>query len=62
MSYENIIRQIAAEHGTTPEQVEADMQEALNAAKNNPTFKVVFGGRMPTIEEFIETIAIGFAQ
>jgi len=61
MEYEKIIAQIAEKNHTTPEEVEAEMQIALHAAKDNPNFKIIFGGRMPTVEEFIQTIAGSFS-
>ena len=57
MSYEEIIKRIARENNTTPANVEAEMKTALEAAKDNQNFKAMFGGQMPTLEEFIQTIA-----
>jgi len=60
----NIIKKIARQNHVSEAQVRADMQEAMNAGKNNPdpamrarwsTFD--YAGTEPTLEEFILWIA-----
>ena len=57
MEFETIIRQIAQKNGTTPEAVKEEMQTAINAAKDTPGFRQLFGDTVPTVEEFILTTA-----
>ena len=57
MEFETIIRQIAQENGTTPEAVKEEMQTAINAAKDTPGFRQLFGNAVPTVEEFVLTTA-----
>ena len=57
MKYEDIIIQVAREHNADPAEVEADMKAAIEAAKDNPNFQAMFGGRTPTVEEFIFAVA-----
>ena len=54
MKHEDMIRRIARDNGTTPEEVET---AAIEAAKDNPNFQALFGGRMPSTEEFISKVA-----
>ena len=58
MNIEAILASIAKEHNTTPEQVKADMEEAIAAAKDNENFKLMFGGRIPSVEDFISSMAL----
>lgn len=53
MKYEEIIRIVAKKNHTTPAEVEAEMEAALDAAQDNPSFIAIFGERKPTVEEFI---------
>ena len=57
MKYEDIIKRVALDHSTDPAEVEADMKATIEAAKDNPNFQAMFGGRMPTVEEFIFAVA-----
>ena len=57
MEYSEIIKTIARKHGTTPAEVEAEMQAALEVAKDNPNFKTMLGNRKPTVEEFVSTVS-----
>lgn len=68
MTTKQIIRQIARENGVTPEQVEADMKEAIReamtstAASDDPVAKELWkqlapDGKEPTIEEFLRFCA-----
>ncbi len=56
----DIIKQIAREHHVSEEQVRLDLQEAMNAGRNNPDPAVQarwatfhYAGEEPTVEEFI---------
>ena len=51
------IRKISLENHTTVEEVEAEMKVALEAAYHTPTFIAIFGGNIPTPEEFIWAVA-----
>ena len=61
--FDDIIRQIASEHGVSPAQVRGDMMEAIHAAYTNDDpdakqrFQMVFGDKEPSIEEFVQEIA-----
>ena len=57
MKHEDMIQRIARDNGTTPEEVETEMAAAIEAAKDNPNFQALFGGRMPSTEEFISKVA-----
>ncbi|MBQ3189606.1 MAG: hypothetical protein IJB60_09305 [Bacteroidaceae bacterium] len=59
-----IIKQIATEHGVTPEQVEADMREAIRAgmASTDPHAQALWkqiapDGKEPSIEQFLEFVS-----
>ena len=63
MSVEKIIRQIAKEYEVTPQEVEANMKEAIRAAMVSPDPKVrafwselAPDGKEPSIEEFLTAI------
>ena len=58
MDFKAILAAIVKEHNTTPDQVKADMEEAIAAAKDNENFKLMFGGRIPSVEEFISAMAL----
>jgi hypothetical protein len=54
-----IYKRIAREHGVSVEEVERDMQEAIDKAYENPTYYarcVDSAGEIPTVEEVIEYI------
>lgn len=60
----DIIRRIARAHHVPEAQVRADMEEAMNAGRNNPDPAVQarwaafpYAGEKPTIEEFILWVA-----
>ena len=57
MDFETIMQKIAMDDGTTPEKVREGMEAAIQAAKDNPNFRQLFGGRVPSIEEFVLTTA-----
>jgi len=64
MTYKEIIRDVARHNGTTPADVEAVIQEAINAAYANPDpevreqqKKIKCKGKIPTPEEFITQVA-----
>ena len=55
-----IIRRIAQKHGVPEAQIRADLQEAMNAGRSNPSAAVQarwtgfhYAGMEPTAEEFI---------
>lgn len=54
MKIDEIIEGIAKENSITVDEVRQEMELAINAAKDTPNFKAIFGDRVPTIEEFIE--------
>lgn len=65
MTTNQIIRQIAKEHGVTPQEVKADIKKVireamiLNAASNNTVTKKLWQqispiGKEPSIEEFLK--------
>ena len=58
MDFNAILATIAKEHNTTTDQVKADMEEAIASAKDNENFKLMFGGRIPSVEEFISAMAL----
>lgn len=60
MRYEEILRKTAGKFNSTPEEVEKEIQKALDAAYANPDpetrkiqSKIPSCGERPTIEEFI---------
>jgi len=60
MNMKKLYKKIAQKHGVTPEEVERDMQTAINSAYEDPNFhaqKIPSKGAMPTIEEFINYIS-----
>lgn len=57
MKYEEIIQIVAKKNHTTPAEVEAEMESALDAAQDSPNFIAIFGERKPTVEEIIQVIA-----
>lgn len=64
MNYRQIIKRIAKENHTTPEEVEYEMQKAIDAAYDNPDpqvkamqQKIPCKGERPTPEEFIFALA-----
>lgn len=64
MTTKEIIRQIAKQHGVTPEQVEADMKEAISAgmASTDPHAQELWkqiapDGKEPSIETFLNYCA-----
>ena len=64
MKYQKILRQVAKENHTTPEEVEREMQRAIDAAYENPDAEtralqqqIPCRGSRPTPEEFIFGIA-----
>lgn len=56
------IKAVARQRGISVAQVRAEMQEAIETARNNPDpekqaeFRKYFGDRTPTPEEFIATV------
>lgn len=54
MKINEIIEGIAKENNVTVDEVRYEMKIAINAAKDTPYFKAIFGDIVPTIEEFIE--------
>ena len=58
MNTEDAILFLAQKNNTTPEQIRADMEEAIASAKDNDTFKAMFGDRVPSVEEFIEAVVL----
>lgn len=59
MDITNEIKAIAREQGISATQVRADMIVAIHRAYlvGTPAFRVIFGDREPSIEEFITEIA-----
>lgn len=64
MTTKDIIRQIAMQHGVTPEQVEADMKEAIKTAmaSTDPQAQELWkqiapDGKEPSIETFLNFCA-----
>ena len=53
MDVKSAIEFIAKANNKTVEEIKADMQEAIDSAKDTEVFKKVFGDHMPTVEEFI---------
>ena len=58
--FEEMLREMANEHGVTVEELRSDMEIAMNAAKNNPDPKaqakwaaIPCKGKSPTLAEFI---------
>ena len=62
MQYSALIQRIAQENQTNADEVEAEMILAIQAAKDNPNFKLLFGGNEPTPEEFIEKLVYLVSQ
>lgn len=65
MNFNEIIKQVAMAHNTTPEEVYAEMQIALDAAFQNPDpnvqkewAKVPLNGNRPTPEDVIPFLAM----
>lgn len=63
--FQEILKQIALEHGTTAEEVHTQMQLALDTAFENPSEEtksiqdmMTFQGDQPTPEEFVLQIAM----
>lgn len=64
MTTKDIIRQIATQHGVTPEQVEADMKEAIRTAMSSTDpqaqelwKQIAPDGKEPSIETFLNFCA-----
>lgn len=64
MTTKDIIRQIAMQHGVTPEQVEADMKEAIRTAMSSTDpqaqelwKQIAPDGKEPSIETFLNFCA-----
>ena len=64
MTTKDIIRQIATKHGVTPEQVEADMKEAIRTAMSSTDpqaqelwKQIAPDGKEPSIETFLNFCA-----
>lgn len=57
----NIIEQVAAQNGTTPENVRKEIQAAIDAAWEDPAGRemqqLLFPNGKPSPEEFIITVA-----
>lgn len=58
----NIIEQIAKENGVTAQEVEKDIQDAINLAMQNPKASSFWSalcpdGEAPTIEELVSVLA-----
>ena len=53
MDVKSAIEFIAKANNKTVEEIKADMQEAIDSAKDTEGFKKAFGDHMPTVEEFI---------
>ena len=65
MNFDNIIRQIAREHGVSPAEVKKDMQEAIRAGMASPDPKVQAewkrispSGKEPTVEELLAYLTL----
>ena len=65
MDFNEILRQVAIENNTTPEEVYSEMQIALDAAFQNPDpnvqkewEKIPLSGNRPTPEEVIPFLAV----
>ena len=65
MNFNEIIKQVALAHNTTPEEVYSEMQIALDAAFQNPDpnvqkewAKVPLSGNRPTPEDVIPFLAM----
>ena len=53
MNMKKILEVVAAQNNTTVAEVRTEMEAAIASAKDNPNFRQAFGGRIPSIEEFI---------
>jgi len=58
MNISDAISFLAEKNSTTPEELRNAIQEAIEAAKGNPRFEEIFDGKMPSVDEFIETIVL----
>ena len=58
MNTEDAILFLAKQNNTTPEQIRADMEEAIASAKDNENFKAMFGDCIPSVDEFIEAVVL----
>ena len=57
--HKSVFQRIAEKHGVTVEEVKKDMQEAIDAAYENPNVNAETVPRrndIPTIDEFIEYV------
>lgn len=56
-----ILRKVAKQYNTTPEEVEKEMKIAIEAGKKNPEtqaeWKKRFGNKTPTVSQFINTLS-----
>ncbi len=60
MDMKDVIRQIALQNGVTEEEVREEMQKSIHEAylRKAPAFVAAFGDHEPSVEEFIENMAM----
>ena len=58
MKISDAIEFLAAQNNTSPEEIRISIQEAIEAAKDNQRFKELFGNKIPSVDDFIETIVM----
>ena len=60
MEMKDVFKQIALQNGVSEEEVREEMQKSIHEAylKKTPAFVAAFGDREPSVEEFIENMAM----
>lgn len=57
MNIGQILQQVAVIHNTTVDVVRAEIQKAIRFGQRSPAFRETFGGREPSVDEYVQTIA-----
>jgi len=60
MDMKEVFKQVALQNGASEEEVREEMQKSIHEAYlyKSPAFVAAFGDREPSVEEFIETMAM----
>lgn len=57
MNVEEILRRVANQHHITVDVVRAEIQKAIRDGQRSPAFRETFGGRKPSVDEYVQTMA-----
>ena len=58
MDIDAALRFLAEKNNLSVDEMRAEMEKAISAAKDNDNFKALFGDRIPSPEEFIQAVAM----